>query len=184
MNCSNCSLKNVSSANYCIKCGHKFTEEEKKKAYKKTFYYKLDNVEKWYHHLTLSTITGSIYYKIGSILVLLIVGIYLLLTVGVNTKILNSKDYKIFYNEDEKVYYLLVDNDKSEVSVNLYKPNRLKELSLEHFNQDNELIENVDLNKEIVLKTFNNDYYVFNSIYSDNKEDKMIVMVYREKDLS
>ena len=184
MNCSNCSKKNILTVNYCTTCGHKFTEDEKKKAYKKTFYYKLDNVEKWYNHLTLSTITGSIYYKIASLLVLLIIGIYLLITVGINTKILDSNNYQIFYNEENKTYYLLTDNDKDAIEINLYKPNRLKQLTLEHYNMYDEIIDTNTLSDNIILKTYNDDYYVLNSKYSNDKEDKIKVIVYREKDLN
>lgn len=182
MNCSKCASKNIIKANYCQKCGYKFTEEEKKNAYKKTLFYKLEMIEKWYNHLTLSTITGNIFFKIGSILIILFVGIYLLLTVGINTKILDSKEYKIFYNEKDNVYYLLTSDDKEEINVNLYKPNRLKELSIEHYDSYGDLINKVNVQDNIILKSYNDDYYVFRSKY-DDKEEEMKVIVYKENEV-
>lgn len=55
---------------------------------------------------------------------------YFLFTVGINTKILNSKDYQIFYNKESNEYYLLVNDNKDSIELNLYRPNRTKNMTI------------------------------------------------------
>lgn len=185
MKCSKCGCNNIIKASYCKDCNNKFTDKEKDIAYKKTFISKLENVETWYKRLTLSNITGNIIFKIASLIIILVIGIYTVITMGINTKILDSNDYQIFYNKNEKEYYLLVDNNLDEVNINLYKPNRLEELSIIHYNNENEVIDeiNYENNKSIILNTYDNDYYVLKSKYKGNNTDDLKVIVYKEKDV-
>ncbi len=185
MKCSKCRCKNIVKANYCKSCKYKFTDKEKEKAYNKTLFGKVEFIEKWYSRLTLQAITGHIAFKICSILFILMIGIYTLFTMGITTKILDSKDYKIYYNKNLKEYYLLVDSSLSEVDVNLYKPNRLKNLNVLHYDSNNKLLEKISErdNKNIILKTYNDDYYVLESKYSNKKMDKIKVIVYKESDI-
>ena len=71
MKCKKCNKKNVRQANYCHYCGNKFSEKEREEAKEKGFIAKVLKVKDWYETITLSKITGSIYWKIGSILVIL-----------------------------------------------------------------------------------------------------------------
>lgn len=186
MKCSKCGCENIIKANYCKECKNKFTKEEREKAYNKTLFGKIELIEKWYSRLTLQEITGHIVFKICSIGVILVIGIYMLFTMGITTKILDSNDYKIYYNETLKEYNLLVDSSMNEVDINLYKPNRLKELNILHYDTDNELLEKLEYkeDEDIVLNTYDNDYYVLESKYSNNKSEKIKVIVYKESDIS
>lgn len=185
MKCSKCAEENIIKANYCQKCGNKFSDKEKEKAYNKTVYGKYDLFKKWYSRLSLEAFTSHIIFKIASLVIILAVGIYTLLTIGINTKILNSDDYEIFYNEKEAVYYLLVDDKLDEVNVYLYKPNRLSNLNIVHYDNDDNVLDEVNYedNKEIILKTYNDDYYVLESKYSNNKMENLKVIVYKEGDI-
>lgn len=182
MKCSKCRCNNIVKANYCKSCKHKFSEEEKERAYSKTIFGKIEFIEKWYSRLTLQAVTGHIAFKVGSILLILFIGLYTLFTMGITTKILDSKDYKIYYNKELKEYYLLVDESLLQVDVNLYRPNRLKKLNVLHYDANGKLLEKFSdtEDKNIVLKTYNEDYYVLESKYANKKTDKIKVIVYKK----
>ena len=182
MECPKCNKKNIVKANYCIECKHKFTEEDQEKAYKKTLFGRLDSIETWYDHLTLSTITDHILFKIFLLLLVLLTGLWYYHNKGINTKILESKNYEIYYNKSNDEYYLVTDDNIEAVKLNIYRPNRVKELVLVHYDKDDKEIEsiNYDDNEEsdISLKSYNYDYYVLHSTYLDNKHDKLKIYVY------
>ena len=144
MKCHKCKTTNIVKANYCNKCGEKFTDKEREDAYNKTIYGKLEKIEKIKDIATLDIITGNIVFKIISLVIVLGVGLYFWFTMGMNTKILNSADYKIFYNKSNDQYYLLVDDSYDSVDVSMYRPNRVKKMMIYHYNIDNkkELFQN------------------------------------------
>ena len=111
LKCPKCNTKNIVKASYCKECNYEFTEEEQDAAYKKTIFGKLEKIEEWYNHLTLSTITDHIAFKIISILIVLGVGIFYFFTRGIDTKILNRNYYDVYYNEKESEYYLVTDDN-------------------------------------------------------------------------
>ena len=185
MKCHKCKNENITKANFCQKCGEKFTEKEKEIAYDKTIYGKIDKMKKIKDIATLDIITGNIVFKIVSLLVVLGIGLYFLFTMGINTKILNSKEYKIFYNKTLDEYYLIVDDDKESVVANFYRPNRVKEMNAYHYNLDNEELEKKTIDKEntISLNTSENDYYLIESEYSNKKKDNLKVFVYHKSNI-
>lgn len=185
MKCSKCDFENIIKASYCNKCGAEFTEDEKKKAYGKTIYGKIEKMEKIKSIVTLEKITGNIVFKILSLLIVLGIGIYFLLTMGINTKLLNSKEYEIFYNQEANEYYLLADDNHSYVDVSLYRPNRAQKMIVYHYDINNNLLEEKEIKKEetVKLSTFKDDYYVIKSEYSNNKEQKLKVFVYHSSDI-
>ena len=123
MKCSVCSSENLIKAHYCASCGHPFTEEERKAAYDRTFYGKLDKVRRWKSILTLEVITGSLWFRILSILAILLLGLFLLLTR--RPLRLESGDlYKVQYLEETGTYYLITEEDT--VAVNLRAPYRTR----------------------------------------------------------
>jgi hypothetical protein len=185
MKCHKCKNENILKANYCQKCGEKFTDKEKEAAYNKTIYGKIDTILKIKSFATLSVITGNIFYKIGSLLVVLGIGLYFLFTIGINTKILNSKDYQIFYNKESNEYYLLVNDNKNSVELNLYRPNRTKEMTIYTYDLNDKEKTKTTVSKDDVIKlnTYQDDYHIIESIYSNKKKDNLKVYVYHKSDI-
>ena len=186
MKCSKCGFENIIKASYCNECGTKFSEEEKKKAYRKTIYGKLETIEKLKAIITLENLTGHIIFKIISLIIVLGIGIYFLFTMGIDTKLLKSKEYEIFYNKEENQYYLLVDDTYSSVNVSLYRPNRVQKMTINHYDLNNTLLSEEVVEKEdtVKLNTFEDDYYVIKSHYSNDKEQELKVSVYHSSDLN
>jgi hypothetical protein len=185
MKCHKCKSENILRAKYCQKCGKEFTEDERKEAYNKTIFGKIEFVEKIKSIVTLNIITGSIFFKIASLMVVLGIGLYFLFTFGINTKILGSKDYQTFFNKKSSEYYIVVDDSKDSVELNLYRPNRTKEMiiykyDLEEKEKDKKSVSRDD---EIILDISEDDYYIIESIYSNKKQDKFKIYVYHKNDI-
>ncbi len=180
MKCSKCGHHNITKANYCQKCGASFQEAERKKAYQKTIFYQLEQLEKWYKRLTLQTITGSTAFHVIVLILVLGFGIYQLVTMGNDLKILNSKQYEVFYYQQEKEYYLLVADDLEEVSLNLYVPNRVKNMEIIHYAGDGEEIDRSQYNKakDFVLKTNQEDYYLLVPQYQREEKQTIKLTIY------
>ena len=185
MKCNKCKSENILKANYCQKCGQKFTDKEKEEAYKKTLFGKIDAFLKIKNIATLNVITGNIIFKIVSLLIVLGIGLYFLFTVGINTKILNSKDYQIYFNKESNEYYLIVDDKKDSIELSLYRPNRTKEMTIYTYDIDgNEQTKKVvSKDDKITFNTYQDDYHIINSKYSNKKEDNLKVFIYHKKDV-
>ncbi len=181
MKCPKCNKKNITKASYCINCKYEFTEEEQEKAYSKTIYGRLESIQEWYYHLTLSTITDHIAFKILMVLIVLGLGIFYYYTRGINTSIISSEQYEVYYNDNKQEYYLVTPDDLNEINLELYIPNRVNELYIEHYNINDKLIESskYDEENDIMFKSYNNDYYVLKSIY-DKKIDLMKFYIYKK----
>lgn len=182
MKCSQCGEKNIVSASYCKKCGNRFTKEEKKKARDKTFIGKLEKIEEIYQICTLKKITDSILFKIGSIVVILLIGIGVWFQNGSHVKILENNNYKIQYNTKEKEYYLLVNEEQTDLK--LYLPNTVKNIEVEHYNQKDELVETkkYKLKDSIVLNSsLMKDYYIVKANKDKKKKEKLKVYVFKEE---
>lgn len=185
MKCSKCGFENIVRASYCNKCGEKFKEEERKKAYKKTIFGKIETLENVKAIVTLEKITGNIVFKIISLLIVLGIGLYFLFSMGINTKLLESKDYELFYNKVDDEYYLVVDDIASSVNVSLYRPNRVQEITVNHYDINGNLLEEKVIEKDqtINLEPFKDDYYVIKSEYSSKNEESLKVIVYKSSDI-
>lgn len=185
MKCHKCKSENILKANYCQKCGEKFTEKEKEEAYKKTIFGKIDALKKIKDIISLDAITGNIIFRIASLLVVLGIGLYFLFTMGINTKILNSEDYQVFYNKESNEYYLLVNDNKDSIELNLYRPNRTKEMTIYTYDlNDNEKTKTtVSKDDKITLNTYQDDYNIIESKYSNEKQDNLKIFVYHKSDI-
>ena len=185
MKCSKCKYENIVKASYCQKCGYKFTEEEKKKSYQKTIYGKIEKLEKVKDIVTLDFITGNIIFKIISLLIVSGIVVYFMHTMGLDTKILKASDYKVFYNQEINEYYLLTDSTHDTINVNLYRPNRVKKMTIYHYSLDGTLIEEEKLKKDesVILNTFQEDYYLIESVYSNKKKHELKIYAYKDSNL-
>ena len=185
MKCHKCNYKNIIKASYCHNCGEKFSIEEQKDAYNKTIYGKIDSLKKVKSIITLDIITSNIFFRIISLIIVLGIGIYFLVNYGMSTKLLQSNDYEIFYNTELKEYYLIVDDSYNNINISIYRPNRVEELILYHYNLDNTLIENKTINNDdsINLNTCKDDYYIIESNYGNDNKEKLKVFVYHNSDV-
>ncbi len=180
MKCIDCKTKNINDANYCIKCCHKFTEEEQKKAKKKTIVGIIESIENAYSICTLKVITDHILYKILSILLLLGLGLNIVINNGNSIRIEHNDAYEISYNELKKEYYLKVKEE--ETNIELYVPNKVKKLTLKHWNKDNKLIEEKEYNDNNSVKASPNkedDYYTIEAFYNENATEEIVVYLYQ-----
>jgi len=179
MKCNKCKTENIIKANYCKNCGNKFTDNEQKQAKRKTLVGKLEIMEKAYKACTLQVITGSLPFKVISLVLVIILGVYLFLNNGNYVKIMESKNYEIKYDTENKEYYLLV--DKASVNVDLYIPNRFKSMNINQIDKDKNVIDSFKYkeNKDLVLKSSESEYYSFDINYEDKKNDKMVLHVLR-----
>ena len=185
MKCRKCKKENILKAKYCQKCGEKFTDKEREEAYNKTIFGKIDFFQKMKSIATLNFITGNIFFKIASLLIVLGIGLYFLFTMGINTKILNSKDYQINYNKKSNEYYLIVDDNKDSIVLNLYRPNRTKKMIVYTYDLEDKEIDKTKVSKDdkITLTTYKDDYYIIESNYSNKKKDKLKIYVYHKSDI-
>ena len=188
MKCPKCNTKNIIKANYCKSCKYHFSEEEQEKAYNKTIFHFFDVIEEWYSHLTLETITSHILFKIGSVLIVLAIGLYYWFTMGINTKILKSDVYDVYQNKNNKEYYIVLkDNvkDIEDIKLNMYIPNRLKKLNINQYDLNNNLKEKVDFKdqEELKFKVYDEDYYLITSVYSNKKSEDLKLYIYRKDDI-
>ena len=186
MKCHKCKNENLLKANFCQKCGEKFTEKEKEEAYNKTIFGKIDFLKKIKDIVTLDVITSNIIFKIVSLLVVLGIGLYFLFTVGINTKILNSQDYQVFYNKENSEYYLLIDDNKDSIELNLYRPNRIKEMTIYTYdlNGNEKAKTTVSKDDKITLNTYQDDYHTIESNYSNEEQDNLKIYVYHKSDIT
>ncbi len=171
MRCVKCGIKNITKADYCKRCGYKFSEEEQKKARRKTVIGKIELIESIYNTCTLKVITDHIIFKICSLLIILAIGICFWVNNGLNLKLLDGDNYDISYNTTENEYYLLTKDTK--VFLNLYVPNRTEEIKIIHYGVDNNKMEEKKYKpmEKIVLETKVREYYILKANFLGNKNE-------------
>ncbi len=173
MRCIKCGSDNLNKANFCKDCGYEFNDDERRIAKRHTLVGKLELLESAYKVCTLNVITGHIAFKVGSLIIVILLGFYFMFYNGSDVKILDGSQYNIEYNIKSNEYYLLVNEDT--VSLNLYIPNKNKKLSIEHYDKENNLINSEEFKEDekVVLNTnYEEDYYV---LISDNGNIKFFV---------
>lgn len=182
MLCIRCGKKNHYKANYCINCCYNFNELERDKNYKKTFYYKWNIFDKWYKRFKLDAITQNIFFRILVIVVILYLGLINIYRNGNVVAIQEDPKYKIVYNDKSQEYYLLVGDGVEEVALNLYIPNNTDDIEIDHYNEDDKLLEKKKYKEgeEIIITTYDSDYFILNSKYDDQDSSKLRLSVYNE----
>jgi len=175
MKCSKCKSKNIIEAKYCYKCGNSFTDKERKKSKLKTIPGLLEFIENVYKTFKLQVITDTIYFKIISLAIVIIGGIYLNYSYGFKFKILASDEYEVQYNKSKEEYYLIT--TKEETSLKLFNPKKSNSIIVKHLDKNNNLIEENEYDSESEIKLIEYDdtnYYLLNS-----GESSMKVYVFR-----
>ncbi len=186
MKCESCKKKNMRKANYCKKCGRKFTEEEKANAKKSGIDVILEAYTTVKDFITLDIFFDSKLVKAFFVLLVLGIGIYMVCTMGWNLRVLQGEDYIVKYNQEIDTYYVLIDNElqekppKEEVDVSVYVPNRVETLDLEYYDESNNLLETEEHAKEdrytLTVNLKENNYYILSN--HDKKEEKVKIYVY------
>lgn len=128
MKCKNCKTENIMKADYCKACGYQFAEKEKKKAYNRTIFGLIDNILNIKSYITFDFITGNRWFKVISLIVLIMYSLLVLKINDSELRILDTRDYDIEYNKTTKEYYLVT--DKTTTGLKLYVPEKNKEINL------------------------------------------------------
>lgn len=184
MKCIKCLTKNINQANYCKNCGYVFNDKEREIASRWTPVWILEKFEKIKNICSgkfdfLSFITDTLAYKICSLLVVLVVGIYFMIAHGINVKIEKSDNYRLGYNEEAKEYYVFVKEEQT--LLNLYLPNDTEEIILTNYDHDEKILseETFGRDQEIAIKAGVDDYYVLTA-KQKSKETEFKMFVYLE----
>ncbi len=180
MKCKKCKKRNRSDANYCMKCGYKFTKEEKEDA--KEIYIPAI-LKKTYDYITLKVITENPVFRVLYVLVVLCIGIYMLISMGSSLRILESDLYEVNYNEKNNTFYVFVSNDKdiNKISTLMYVPNKIDSIDLSYYKEDGTLLsQEKDIDREKVNLLVNNNSNNYYTITGNNKDEIKVYVYYSE----
>lgn len=175
MICKNCQTENITKAQFCCHCGQAFTDEQRKQAYDRTIFGKIEKVEKWKGYLTLSSITGHPIFKTLVLVAILVWGMLLGRTNGDRMLILESEAYRVQQHATTGEYYILTDLDS--VSVSLYLP-RQAEVRLQAIVDGQTVREQTFTTEELPgLEYGAADYYRIIADYGDGTEQITVYVV-------
>lgn len=177
MRCNHCGHKNLYKANYCEKCGYKFDENYKTKAYDKTVYGLINKIEDIYSWLSLDKIFGNTYLKIFILLIVLFSTCSKIIENGNDFIIKENDSYIVQYNKTEDKYYII--SNEYYINLSLYIPKKTESIVVNEYNIDNVMQNSSDYTIEdsIVLLNEQDKYYVIESIY-ENSSDALTVYIY------
>ena len=157
MKCKNCKTENIMKADYCKACGHQFTEKEKKKSYNRTVFGLVDNILNLKSYITFDFITGNRWFKVISLVGLILYSLLVLKVNDSKLRILDSGDYDIEYNKTTKEYYLVT--EETNIGLELYVPEKSKEINLITVDKND---------KQLNSTVYKNDQQVTVSYISDS----------------
>ena len=156
MKCKNCKTDNILKADYCKACGHQFTEKEKQKAYNKTVFGIIDKILSIKSHITFDFITGNRWFKVVSLLGLILYSFLVLKINGTQMRILDSREYDIEYNKTTKEYFLVT--DENQIGLKLYIPEKAEKINLLTVDSNDTQLSNKEYQTdEKVTLTYNSD---------------------------
>lgn len=163
MKCNNCKTENIMKADYCKACGHQFTEKEKKKAYNRTVFGIIDNVLNLKSYITFDFITGNRWFKVASLLFLILYSVLVLKLNGSQIRILDSRDYDVEYNKTTKEYFLVT--DEKQIGLNLYVPEKTDKVNLITVDSNDKLINEKEysIDENIMLLYNDKEHYIIQS---------------------
>ena len=163
MKCKNCKTENILKADYCKSCGYKFSEKEKKKAYNRTVFGIIDNVLNLKSYITFDFITGNRWFKVASLLFLILYSVLVLKLNGSQIRILDSRDYDVEYNKTTKEYFLVT--DENQIGLNLYIPEKTDKVNLITVDSNDKLINEKEysIDENIMLIYNDKEHYVIQS---------------------
>lgn len=178
MKCTKCQTKNSYKSNYCYKCGKEFTKEEQEAASNSGLTGILKSLKKVKDILTSDGLKGSKLYKIGSIVIIFLIGLTGIIENGTHLKIEESQAYTYKYNKDSNEYYLFT--DEYEAKLNLYALN-VDEITIRYYIGNILIEESIveDLNDIKLLSSLENSYYTLST-----KKDTIKIHIYNNKTIT
>lgn len=183
MRCQKCEYQNVNHANYCYNCGEEFTQEQRDRAREKSVWYKLAKIKDKYETITLSKITGSKAFQIGSIIGTILIGGYFIIQNGYQFQLKESDSYTYEYNTKEKEYYVYLKSD--EAHLNLYAPENVKHFYVKYYSEENQILKEEEYQeigdvKVEVQNTNPKNYYKIS--YDKNENSINTIKIYTLKE--
>ena len=169
MKCKHCGQENVVQASYCIHCGRAFSEEEKKEAFGKTIWGRLQKLHELRVIADLSVITGNRIFRALFLLGLLFIGFLFSHNQGSQLRLLESPDYRLAYNETTKEYYLF--SDQEEILLQLYLPGKPEGIRVSSLNEEGEVLETKELStSETPVLERESSSYRISGIYAEKEQ--------------
>ena len=182
MKCSHCTADNLLMANYCCACGAAFTDAERKAAYDQTVYGQIDKARRVKDIVTLEIITGSRWFKILTLLVILALGIWLRMSGVGALRLETGSGYRLEYLKETDAYYVISEADA--VDLRLVVPNRTTELSAEEYDAGGTLLSQRSCSADagVSLEVSGTAHYVLRSYRGEKATGSLTVYVYRESE--
>ncbi len=180
MVCTVCGNRdNRLKANYCKKCGKAFSDEERKEAYEKTVYGKIDKILEAKEWLTFSKITGNVFVRIAFLLIL---GALLFMSIRANgskLSIQNSDEYSLAYCEETDEYYVMT--DKESVQLSVYLPKKTDSCVIKAF-EDGVLRDTLQIteSRPVTVQSTENGYFTLRAVYENGSYEEVLFFVCRE----
>lgn len=188
MICAKCSTMNEYKVNYCKECGTKFEAEDHEKAFNDSFPGKLQNFINKAKDNPYSKITGSIYFKIISLVVVIGIGIFCYYQkTGIASdkfQFVATEDYSVQYNSESNEYYIIAKS--AEVSLMVYCPYELENISVSKSNpytlkNDSTPLRNAGLSKQASVNVTYGDTLSFDCKYKDGTKETINAKVYEDR---
>ena len=179
MKCTRCQTDNLQIAQYCCACGHPFSDAEREAAYAQTPFGKLDKARKVKSILTLDIVTGSLWYKILILILIIALGIFLRLN-GISAfRVEKSDGYDLQYARNTASYYVITEGMQAD--LRLVVPKGTVKLTVESVDTANHTVSKQSYPAEtgLSLPVSGTLHY---QIYAENQSratDKLTLYVYR-----
>ena len=179
LKCTRCQTDNLQIARYCSAWGHPFSDAEREATYAHTPFGKLDKARKIKSILTLDVITGSLWYKILILVLILALGIFLRLN-GVRAfRVEKSDGYDLQYMARTASYYVITEDTHAD--LRLVVPKGTDSLVVEALDETDHTVSRTAFPAEagISLPVSGTLRY---QIYAENNShatDKLTLYVYR-----
>lgn len=174
MKCKNCKTENILKADFCKGCGHQFTEKEKQKAYNRTLFGIIDKISSIKSYITFDFITGNRWFKVISLVGLILYGLLVLKINDTQLRILDSRDYDIEYNRTTKEYYLVT--DENQIGLKLYIPEKAEKINLITVDKNDKQLDNTEYHtdEQVTVSYDSNRHYI---IQAGRQQLEMYVII-------
>ncbi len=177
MRCTRCGRDNPLSARFCAGCGAPFSEEERKAAYDRTIYGKLDRLKEAKSWITLEKITSNPLFRIRLLAVIILLGVMNGRNKGNVMRPLESEDYKVYYNRTSDDWFLSTEMDR--VNVGIYLPGKPEGVTVKTIDRDSALLDEKEysLSDDILLEKDEDNIYILEGRYDGSSKQIRLMVV-------
>lgn len=183
MNCEKCNSALPYGARYCNTCGEKVPDGAYDAEYKRTVWAKLDRMKDEYDSFFLKKITGSIVFKVISLIVVL--GYFFFTMYGnlMGIRLKDNEAYTIQYNKQADEYY--ISPRQSQAQLELYVPIGTDSVVFTAFDggkeTDTKKYTTEQYRKEgYTVNEGEYDYILIDAVRKDKSADKIKIIVVNE----